>query len=82
MEHSENIEKELNKKISELTPKGSLFDSINYADDNSLDRFMCEMNKEQAIYVLIESAKASYRRGAFKMEESEAVSKALRILVD
>jgi hypothetical protein len=82
MEHLENFEKELNKKIAEIVPKGSLFDSINYVDDESLDRFMCDMNREQAIYVLIESAKAAYRRGSFKIEESEAVSKALRILVD
>ena len=38
------------------------------------------MNQQQAIYCLIESSKAGYRRGAFKIEESEAISKALRVL--
>jgi hypothetical protein len=38
------------------------------------------MNKEQAIYCLIEATKAGFRRGSYNLEECEALSKALRVL--
>lgn len=80
MEHAEELKKEMEEKIEQLSPKGSLFESITYYNDIQLDEFLYGMTKEQAIYCLIESSKAAYRRGAFKIEESEAVSKAIRVL--
>jgi hypothetical protein len=80
MQSDNNIEKELNDKINEMMPKGSLFESINYFDENQLNEFYNNMTREQAIYCLIEATKAAYRRGAFKLEESEAISKAFRVL--
>ena len=80
MEHNEELKKEMEEKIEQLSPKGSLFESISYYNDIQLDEFLHGMSKEQAIYCLIEAAKASYRRGAFRLEETEAVSKALRVL--
>jgi hypothetical protein len=82
MQSDTNIEKELNDKINEMLPKGSLFESINYFDENQLSEFFNNMTREQAIYCLVEATKAAYRRGAFKLEESEAVSRALRTLVE
>ena len=38
------------------------------------------MNQQQAIYCLIEASNAGYRRVSFNLEESEAISKALRVL--
>ena len=66
--------------MSELNSINSLFDSVHYQNDIQLDTFITNMNDRQAIYCLIESAKAAYRRGAFKIEESEAISKAIRVL--
>jgi hypothetical protein len=40
------------------------------------------MSRDQAVYCLIESSKAAFRRGAFSLEESEVLSRALRVLVD
>jgi hypothetical protein len=82
MQSDTNIEKELNDKIDEMSPKGSLFESINYFDESQLNEFYHNMTREQAIYCLMEATKAAYRRGAFKLEESEAISKALRTLVE
>jgi len=82
MQSDNNIEKELNDKIDEMLPKGSLFESINYFDENQLNEFYHNMTREQAIYCLVEATKAAYRRGAFKIEESKAISKALRTLVE
>jgi len=80
METNTDIQKELEQKIEELTPKGELFESITYYNDEQLNQFLINMNQQQAIYCLIEAAKAAYRRGAFKLEESEAISKALRTI--
>jgi hypothetical protein len=38
------------------------------------------MNKDHALYYLIESVKASYKRGAFTIGETEVISKAIRVL--
>jgi hypothetical protein len=38
------------------------------------------MNKDHALYYLIESVKASHKRGAFTIGESEVISKAIRVL--
>jgi hypothetical protein len=81
MQSDTNIEKELNNKINEMMSKGSLFESINYLDENQLNEFYHNMTREQAIYCLVEATKAAYRRGAFKIEESEAISRALRTLI-
>jgi hypothetical protein len=82
MQSDNNIEKELKDKINEVIPKGSLFESINYFDENQLNDFFNGMTREQAIYCLVEASKAAYRRGAFRLEESEAISRALRTLVE
>lgn len=80
MDSVKDIEKELQEKINEMSPKGSLFEAINYFDDEQLNEFYHTMTKEQAIYCLIEATKAGYRRGAYKLEECEAISKALRVV--
>lgn len=80
MDSVKDIEKELQEKIDEMTPKGSLFEAINYFDDEQLDEFYRNMTREQAIYCLIEATKSAYRRGAYKLEECEAISKAFRVL--
>ena len=82
MEDINELEKEIKEKIEELTPKKSLFESIHYTDEKEFDKFLFDMTKDQAIYCLIESCKAAYRRRAFSIEESEVLSKALRVLVD
>lgn len=80
MDSVKDIEKELQEKIDEMTPKGSLFEAINYFNDEQLDEFYKNMNREQAIYCLIEATKSAYRRGAYKLEECETISKAFRVL--
>lgn len=80
MEQNDNLEKELKETVDQITPKGSLFESIHYFNDEQLNVFFQEMNQQQAIYCLVEAAKAGYRRGAFKIEESEAISRALRTI--
>jgi hypothetical protein len=77
---SDDLKKEIIEKFESLSPIGNLFDVINYNSYEDLNKFISNMTEEQALYCLIESVKCSYRRGVFKLEESEAVSKSLRLL--
>lgn len=79
MEH-ENLEQELIKKLNEMDSKGVLFDSINYSSNEQLDSFLNNLTREQAIYCLVEACKSAYSRGSFKLDESEALSRALRVI--
>jgi len=61
---------------------GSLFNSINYRKPEELNMFIDNMNSEQALYCLIESVKYGFNRGIFNLEESETLSKSIRILTN
>ena len=80
METNADLQKELEQKLEELTPKGALFESITYYNEEQLNLFLSNMTQEQAIYCLTEAVKVAYRRGSFKLDESEAISKSLRVL--
>jgi hypothetical protein len=79
MEH-ENLEQELLKKLNEMDSKGVLFDSINYNSNEQLNSFLDNLTREQAIYCLVEACKSAYNRGSYKLDESEALSRALRVI--
>jgi hypothetical protein len=59
---------------------GILFDSINLLSEEHLEVILSTMNKDYAIYYLIEAVKSSYNRGSFSIGETEVLSKAIRIL--
>jgi hypothetical protein len=77
MKNTKNTE-EISKKTQEII--GSLFNTINYSSNEQLNLFIDGMNEEQAMYCLKEALIACHVRGAFTMEETEAVSKSLRLL--
>jgi phosphoribosyl-dephospho-CoA transferase len=78
--NSEELKKEIIEKFENINPIGNLFDVINYSSYENLDKFIVNMSEEQALYCIIEAVKCSYRRGVFNIEESEAISKSLRII--
>ena len=80
METNAELQKELEEKLEELSPKGSLFESITYYNEEQLNQFLINMTQEQAIYCLSQAVKSGFRRGAYSLEESEAISKAIRTL--
>jgi hypothetical protein len=77
MKNTKNTE-EISKKTQEII--GSLFNTIHYSSNEQLNLFIDGMNEEQAVYCLKEALIACHVRGAFTMEETEAVSKSLRLL--
>jgi len=61
-------------------PIGQLFNTINYNNMEDLNNFIGDMTPDQGLYILVQAARASQSRGSFGMEETETVSKAIRVL--
>jgi hypothetical protein len=59
----------------------SLFETIEYTDQKSLGIFLDNLKSEQAIMILSEAVKHAFRNGIYTLNETEAVSRALRILI-
>ena len=74
-----------NTEIKEKIPEkkeiiGNLFESIHYTSQEQLNLFLDNMTEEQAIYCIKESLNYCFVKGLFDLQESEAVSKSLRVL--
>jgi len=61
-------------------PIGYLFESIAIYDPSSISIFIDKMEPEQAFYVITQSIHMAYSKNIFSMQETEVLSKALRIL--
>lgn len=59
---------------------GNLFGSINLLSEDHLDLILSTMDREHAVYYLVESVKSAHQRGAFTIGESEVISKSIRTL--
>ena len=82
MEHSEEdeLKSEIINELNNLTDGGVLFNSIEYKSLSGFEDFISNMTDEQAKLCLIEAVKYSFSRGLYTLEESEVLSKSLRIL--
>ena len=82
MEHSEEekLKSEIINELKNLNDGGTLFNSIEYKSLSGFEDFISNMTDEQAKLCLIESVKYSFSRGVYSLEESEVLSKSLRIL--
>jgi hypothetical protein len=76
MENTDNNEKITEKK--EVI--GDLFESLHYTSQEQLNLFLDGMTEDQAIHCIKESLNYAFVKGLFDLQESEAVSKSLRIL--
>lgn len=59
---------------------GNLFGTINLLSEDHLELILGSMDREHAIYYLVESVKAAHKRGAFTIGESEIISKSIRVI--
>lgn len=64
----------------ERQPIGLLFDSVGYNTPEDVDRLIDEMTIEQSFYILTQSLHYVHSSRLFTMQETELVSKSLRIL--
>lgn len=62
------------------TPIGTLFNVINYNNVADLDKFVTDLTPDQALYCVVQAARAAHQRNAYGIEESEVISKAIRVL--
>jgi len=60
---------------------GNLFGSINLLSEDHLELILSTMDKEHAVYYLIESVKSAHSKGVFTIGESEVISKSIRTLI-
>jgi hypothetical protein len=58
----------------------TLFDTINYRNASELNRFIDEMNVDQALFCLVRATRYAHNKGLFDIEESEVISKSIRLL--
>jgi len=65
--------------MEQKQPIGLLFDSIAYYTSNDVNTLCDEMNLEQAYFMLIKALEYSHNSSIFTLQESELVSKSLRI---
>ena len=64
----------------EKQPLGLLFDSVGYNKPEDIDMLIDEMTIEQSFYLLTQSLHYVHNTRLFTMQETEVVSKALRVL--
>jgi hypothetical protein len=61
-------------------PIGYLFESISIYEPSAVSKFIEKMSPEQAFYVLTQAVQMAYTKNLYTMQESEILSKAIRVL--
>lgn len=59
---------------------GKLFNNIVLQDENHLEVLLDTMDKDRAVYLLVEAIKYCHQMSAFTLGESEVLSKCVRVL--
>jgi hypothetical protein len=63
-------------------PIGYLFESIAIYEPSAISKFIDKMTQEQAFYVITQALHMAYAKNIFSMQESEVLSKSLRVLTE
>ena len=58
---------------------GNLFGTIDLFNEEHLEVILSTMDKEHAMYYLVEAVKCAYNRGLYTIGESEVISKSIRV---
>lgn len=59
---------------------GQLFNVIPLLSENHLDTLLETLDKEHAIYFLVQAVKYAHNQGTYSLGESEILSKSIRVL--
>lgn len=73
------VEKNTQEQAS-AAPKNVLFGSISYSEESNYEKFIKEMNLQQALFVLVASVNYAQAKGSFNLLESETLAVAIRTL--
>jgi hypothetical protein len=60
---------------------GNLFGTIDLLSEDHLELILNTMDKDHALYYIIESVKMAHSKGVFSIGESEVLSKSIRTLI-
>jgi ActR/RegA family two-component response regulator len=66
--------------MEQKQPIGFLFDSVAYYTPNDVNSLCDDMTLEQAYFMIIKSLEFAHVQKIFSMQETEIISKSLRIL--
>lgn len=66
--------------MEQKQPIGYLFDNVAFYTPNDINILCDEMNLEQAYYMMIKALEFAHKSRIFTLQESELVSKSLRIM--
>jgi len=61
-------------------PIGFLFESVAIYDQTTVSKFVDNMIPEQAFYMITQAIQMAYSKNIFTLQESEILSKSLRVL--
>jgi predicted amino acid racemase len=61
-------------------PIGELFETISYFSPTDISNLIDNLNEEQSVYMIGLAINMCYQKNLFTLEESEIISKSLRIL--
>lgn len=59
---------------------GQLFNTIPLLTENHLDTLLETLDRDHAIYLLVQAVKYAHTQGVYSLGESEIISKSIRIL--
>jgi len=59
---------------------GKLFNSVPLLTEDHLQTLLDVMDREQAIFILVQAVKYAYHNGVYSLGESEVISKSIRTL--
>lgn len=59
---------------------GKLFNKIILQDESHLEALLDSMDRDRAIYILVESVRYAYNMNVYTLGESEVISKCIRTL--
>jgi hypothetical protein len=57
-----------------------LFESIRYQSPEDVEKFIESIDTAQSFYVITKALEMAYSKGAYSLQESEILSKSIRIL--
>ena len=57
-----------------------LFDFLQCNSNDELNKLINSIEKEQSLFYITQAVKSAYKRGCFSLEESEIISKSLRVI--
>ena len=74
------VEETTNQSEEKATPQNVLLGTISYQSEEDYEKFLNNLDINQSLFVLISACGYAHSRGAYGLEESELISKAIKTI--